>query len=461
MRLMYCVTLALSLCVGVTTAQAVEVFSTPTGVLQWDDEKAYNGYTVISPNTATTSYLIDMKGDVVHEWKTKFRPGLYAELLPNGNLLRGIRFKKDIVPFGGSGSGVQELDWDGNVVWEYIISDKAKVQHHAFQRLENGNTLMLAWESKSYDEAMAKGRKAGTIPTTDGATYAGTKYGGIWPDFVVEIDTEGKEVWSWHAWDHVGTGENQFDINFILPMDGYYGDSDWTHLNALDYIPETDQLLLCSRNFGEIYLIDKKSGEMEYRWGNPSAYGKGKAPSFLDAGDQKLFGPHSAKWLGDGKVLIFDNGWQNPEKNHSRVLILDTKIDKIVWEYKAKNLNSFYSGFQGAVQMLENGNILVTSTNTGHVFEITVGKKPEIVWEFINPWLKNKAVALLTNEHGIVNSGAINLMFNYVHRAYRYAPDYAGLKEKDLSKKTSLFPDAPNWLKLYKEASRMEEFITK
>jgi len=461
MRLMYCMALAFILCTGVTTAQAIEAFSTPTGVLQWDEKQAYNGYTLVSPSTATTSYLIDMKGDVVHEWKTKYKPGLYAELLPNGNLLRGVTFKKLMVPFGGASSGVQELDWDGNVVWEYIISDKKTLQHHTFQRLENGNTLILGWEYKSYDEAMAKGRKPETLPKKNGAISKKMKYGGIWSDFVVEVDAKGKKVWSWHVWDYLGTGKNQFDINFILPMDGPYGDSDWTHFNTIEYIPETGQLLLCGRNFGEIYLIDKKTGKMVYRWGNPFAYGKGKGPSFLDAGDQELFGPHDSTWLGDGKIMIFDNGWQNPEKNRSRIIILDTKTSKIAWEYKAKNSSAFYSAFQGAVQMLENGNMLITSTNTGHVFEITAEEKePEIVWEFISPWMKNKAVALLTEEHAIISPYS-NMMLNYVHRAYRYAPDYAGLKGKDLSKKTVLFPDAPDFVKIYKDLSKMELTVTK
>ena len=36
-----------------------------------------------------TTYLIDMEGNIVHQWDTEYGPGAYAELLPNGNLLRG------------------------------------------------------------------------------------------------------------------------------------------------------------------------------------------------------------------------------------------------------------------------------------------------------------------------------------------------------------------------------------
>lgn len=59
--------LALGLLVGFsTTSYAVESFQTPTGVIRWDKEKAFDGYTLVSPNTGTSSYLLDMEGNIVH-----------------------------------------------------------------------------------------------------------------------------------------------------------------------------------------------------------------------------------------------------------------------------------------------------------------------------------------------------------------------------------------------------------
>ena len=122
-------------------------------------------------------------------------------------MLRAFR-KKDIVPFGDSSAGVQELDWNGKVVWEHSSYDKNHTSHHYFNRMKNGNTLMLAWERKTYAEAMKKGRRAGTIPKGDVAEAHGKKYGDIWPDYLVEVDAQGKEVWSWHVWDYVGNGKD-------------------------------------------------------------------------------------------------------------------------------------------------------------------------------------------------------------------------------------------------------------
>ncbi|MBO4317967.1 MAG: hypothetical protein J5855_06815, partial [Mailhella sp.] len=55
----------------------------------------------------------------------------------------------------------------------------------------------------------------------------------------------------------------------------------------------------------------------------------------------------------------------------------------------------------------------------------------------------------------------INIMFNIVHRAFRYAPDYPGLQGKDLSQKLVLFPDAPKWYEVYDKAYLYKDALPK
>src|SRR5690242_6712393 len=50
--------------------------------------EAQPGYTIVSPIQATGTYLIDNGGHPVHRWTTSNNPGLWAQLLPDGNLLR-------------------------------------------------------------------------------------------------------------------------------------------------------------------------------------------------------------------------------------------------------------------------------------------------------------------------------------------------------------------------------------
>lgn len=434
------------------TALAYEVHDGPTGVMKNVQGKTFDGYTLFAPTVRSTeTYLINMDGDVVHKWNSKYPPGLYAVLLPNGNLLRAASLNNEQpVKIGGAGGMLQEMDWNGNVVWEYRMISPDEIQHHCFDRMPNGNTLILGWERKTPQQLMEKGRKPGTWPEKTVIKRQEVK--DFWIDFVREVDKNGKTVWEWHAWDHLGTGPDQLDINYRLPepVGAGYDSFDWSHFNTLEYLPATDQILLNSRNLSEIYIVDRKTGKIVQRWGNPSAYGKGEKPSWYDDGSQQIFGSHCATMLPNGNIQIFDNGSERPEGNRSRVVEVDLKSGKIVWEYASKMPNSFFSYRQGAAQRLPNNNVLVTSTHNGHLFEVT--PQGEVVWEFVNPISFGKPVPTLSDADA--NKGLDHNSYgNMIHRAYRYGKDYPGLKGRDLSTKTPLVPGYPKFLDVWKPQS--------
>jgi hypothetical protein len=439
----YVVVIALLFSVaGVALAPAYEAHVGPTGVLLYDKGSSYGGYTLFSPMIQDQSvYLIDMEGNLVHKWDTDYAAGSYAMLLENGNLLRGGILGRAPAPLGGAAGIVQEIDWDGNVVWEHKIHNPNEVQHHCFARMPNGNTLILAWERKSIDEFIAKGRDPRKIPVSIPG-FGGGFQNSFWVDFVREVDKAGNVIWEWHVWDHVGTGPHQFDINYKLPdaLGGTDANYDWTHFNSVEYIPETDQVLLNSRNFSEFYIIDHKTGTMLYRWGNPSTHGQGRAPSWLDNGDQKIFGSHSVTPLKNGRVLIFDNGSERAQGNRSAVIEVNIRNGQIEWEYAASTSNSFYTFRQGAAQRLPNGNTFITSSNSGHLFEVTRDKR--IVWDFVSPIVSGAEQCYL--------GGAGGGFGNMIHRAYRYGKDYPGLKGRDLSPKAPLAKSCPEFFKVYK-----------
>jgi hypothetical protein len=422
-------------------AQALESSIQPTGLLVYKQGKALDGYTLVSHNASKRAFLLDMEGNIVHRWNMKYAAGLYAQLLPNGNLLAGgQRPDKAPVNFGGASGMVTEYDWDGNVVWEWEEVSPTYVQHHTFFRMPNGNTLVLGWEYKSYEEAVAKGRDPKSL-NPDGFKNLNKVIKGIWPDYIKEVTRDKKVVWEWHAWDHLGKGKDQLDINFILPKAArYMSEPDWTHGNTVGYVPPSDQIILNSRDFGEFFLINHKTGAIEYRWGNPCAYGAGKCPSFLNDGDQQLFGQHDVEWQPNGNFTIFDNGWHRPEGERSRAVEFDPKTGKIVWQFATNQALAFNSRYQGAVQKLPNGSYLITSSGSGHVMEVTGTDKPEIVWEWFSPLSVDEPKCFVTDAKDFIGHPAEQVLGNTIHRAYRYGKDYSGLQGKDLSKKELFVP---------------------
>ena len=405
-----------------SSAGAYEAINGPTQLIQYNASKAYEGYTLMTPMRSDKSYLIDMFGYVVHTWEHKTKlSGQHFILLENGHILGNTAPVEGPgkLNYGGSTGGLIELDWDGNVVWEWNPGPSDGTLHHDFVRLPNGNTLCNIWEAISYEDAVAGGRRVDQ-----------TTEKGVVTDVIYEIDPDGNVVWKWNAWEHRGMNSKfNLDANYItyvLPEHAH-DNPDWTHFNDVDYDPATDRILTDSREFGEIYILDHKTGDILYRWGNPSAYGAGAPSTFTTPGEQILFGPHDSHWIkeglpGAGNILIFNNGWGRSPINYSSIIEMNPDTGEIVWEYKSNSENAFFSHHIAGSQRLPNGNTLICSGNNGHLFEVTAEK--EVVWEFISPII-GKETTNWMKDAGMRDG-------NSIFRAHRYGSDYPGLKGKTL-----------------------------
>ena len=95
------------------------------------------------------------------------------------------------------------------------------------------------------------------------------------------------------------------------------------------------------------------------------------------------------------------------------------------------NGSNFYSHYQDGAQKLPNGNWLLTTSNDGHVVEVT--KDKDIVWEYANPIRREKVYAV-SNEHGAAGDS--------IHKALRYGKDWPGFQGKDMKPRFQL----PNWV---------------
>ena len=104
-----------------------------TGLLAYDEERATPGFTLFSPLIQDQIYLLNMRGEVVHEWNVTGNSYGYAYLLSNGNLLASA-LAPDAKQDDREGMRyIIEMDWDGRVIWKC----EALGHHHDFLRFHN------------------------------------------------------------------------------------------------------------------------------------------------------------------------------------------------------------------------------------------------------------------------------------------------------------------------------------
>jgi hypothetical protein len=369
------------------------------------------GSTLYQPTNGTDAVLVDEFGNVKHTWPGVFTPALSVRLRPDGRLLRTIS--------AGPSSGVQLVDWNGLVEWEYDANTPERTPHHDATFLPNGNVLILCRDDHTGAEAVALGRD----PATVGANWS--------PEEILEVQPTGPNtgviVWNWKVQDHlvqdfdptkpdfgvIADHPHRIDVNYANVTGG---NGDWNHANSLDYDPHLDQIVISCRRFSEVWIIDHstttaeaatgsggnsgRGGDLLWRWGNPEAYGRGTGA------DQQLFQQHDAQWIPDGRpgagnLLVFSNGNDRPIGPSSSVeeLVLPAlgpgntyPIGPTapwgpvapVWTYlDPVDPLSFYTPFMGGCERLPNGNTMICLAASGILRE--VAPDGTTVHEFQNP----------------------------------------------------------------------------
>ena len=424
---------------------------TTVGLIQHNPGTLDDGFVLFAPTRSNTTYLIDKCGKEVKSWTSTYNPGLSCYLLSDGTLLRTGVVQSQSFNAGGHGGVIEKIDWNGNVIWTYFISDATNWQHHDVKALPNGNILVIAWESKTNTQAIAKGRNPLLVPTT------------LWSEQILEIQptgaTGGNIVWEWHLWDHliqdfdntkpdfgaVNTNPQLLNINYKATSDN----SDWIHLNSIDYNVALDQILVSSRVLNEIWVIDHSTssaeaashsggnsgngGDFLFRWGNPLAYNTGTSTQF--------FGQHNAQWIQTGlpyenQIMVFNNGNGRTGGNYSTIEIINPPVDgfnytsslpylpaSTSWIYNDGNPNNFYAQLTSGCQQLSNGNVLFCNGPKGTFKEISASGT--ILWEYINP----------VSVTGILTQGT-TAASNSAFRCTFYPSSYSGFNNQLFSSPT-------------------------
>jgi hypothetical protein len=317
-----------------------------------DPEKAWPGYTLFAPSGAgDRAYLIDMDGEVAHEWALPYPPGLYGYLTERRTLVLNGRIVEEPTRFLSTqpwkAGVIAELDWDGNLLWEVRHPD----HHHDGRLLRNGNVVLLCI-ARLPDEIAAQVRGG----------QAGTEHeGAIYGDYVVEMTKSGEVVWEWRAWEHLDPATHPITAAQDLRHE-------WTHGNTIFEMPDGN-LLLSFRNISTVVIVERASGEIVWELGAPP-----------------LAQQHAPNVLENGNILIFDNGTHRVDHPvpHSRVIEVDPATKEIVWSYQEHYPFDFFSPYISGAQRLPNGNTLICEGSFGRIFEVTMER--EVVWEYVNPY---------------------------------------------------------------------------
>jgi hypothetical protein len=387
----------------------------------------FEGYTLFSVTGAppATTYLIDNDFNHIQTWTHDNGPASMPYLIPgdvmgleNTHLIYPYRVANPTMDFEGVGGGVQCLDWDGNVLWEYELSNHNYQHHHDVEPLPNGNVLMIAWEKRTLNEAEAAGRTVINNPLNQMWSFA---------IFEVGPDDNGDVVvhWEWHLWDHLiqdadAADENYgvvadhpelFDINLgdVGTASGPGGaNADWMHVNSIAYRADVDQIVFSARNHDEIFVIDHsttteeaaghsggnsgKGGDFLYRWGNPQNYDRGGEE------DHILDYQHGINWIpagspGEGHFLLFNNYHDTtvsphlgaalefvpPMDENGNYTLIDGQPygpESYTWESPA----DYPTFMQGGAFRLPNGNTLITDADSALIEEIT--ENGTVVWSY-------------------------------------------------------------------------------
>ena len=344
------------------------------GLLVCDPHRATPGVTLFSPLNGKATYIIGLRGDVLHQWEHPLVNGTYGYLLDNGNLLWAGRLAGRPAAHGRARRADSRIRLERQgAVGAHARRPASRFpppaeRQHPLPRLGGG----------AAGDRRAHPRRACRHGHPDGCMYG---------DNIFEITPDGKTVWEWHACRDMEVEKYPLICNQLR--------DEFAHANAISPLPNGD-IYISFRRLNMIGLIDKQTRKMKWQHRDDS------------------FGmQHDCAPLPNGNITLFANGINTTTNPFSRVIELDPRTHKTVWEYRAKPAYTFFSPHISGAQRLPTGNTLICEGQWGRLFEVT--PEGEIVWEYVSPFMGPDRAGDPSNE---------------VFRAYRYAADSPQIRNR-------------------------------
>ena len=365
--------------------------------------QSYDGYTLYFPQGGTKAFLVDNAGNTYHTWTfpTNKATTYATYMLAGGSLMRTVNHQGNSFTGGPISGEVQKVDWNGNVLWDFVYSTTDYCTHHDICPMPNGNVLLISYERKSAAQAV----QAGCSQSIE-----------IWSEKIVEVEpvgaTGGNIVWEWHAWDHLVQEYDPSKSNYGVVAShpellniNYKTNKDWLHMNGIDYNPALDQIAFSSHNLCEVYVIDHsttsaeaashsggnagKGGDLLYRWGNP--------PAYMAPGTANFNVVHDAHWvpaddpLHPGYLAGYNNKggagvktcvdlFEPPLNGYNYTYVPGAAYSPATYAWR-HTYSGNVSTNNGNSQQLPNGNTLICIGMSGFIYEINQAQ--------VQVWSKN------------------------------------------------------------------------
>ena len=324
------------------------------GVTYYDEYQSAGGFTLFAPQTGNGRVvLINMHGDVEHEWNLPIRPGRDAVILNHGNLGYNGSHEKSAELYSAwdiwHGGHFMEVTPGGDIVWEY----EDIFHHHDAQWLPNGHILYAA--AAPIDVKDGKGLFNSKVPLEMQQRP--------FSDVVREVNRKGEVVWEWNAIEHLSVED--YHIHECFNIDNAKERLHWPMINGVHQHGKLVYLSL--RTTSGIIAVNKETKNIEWEL---------KYPFVAQQHDPSI--------TPDETLICFDNGNIRPSSiHHSRIVEYDIKTKELVWSYADEMPPAFFSPYMGSVQRLWNDNTMICESAFGRIFEVT--PEGETVWEYVIP----------------------------------------------------------------------------
>lgn len=313
----------------------VDPESDRSGVLEHNRERSAPGWNLFSPRLRSEAILVSTDGRVGHRWRLDSSPWQHVEPLPEGGLL--VLLKDE---------GLIRIDSRSRVLWRY----EGPVHHD----------LSVDSAGRIHALTRARERRPDLHPEID-----------LVVDRIAVLSADGEAIRETSLLDLVLESPYSFvlpdfrvrsfeqDYPFLRILHANHVEVFDGRLAHLSPLFEAGNTLVSLRTPSTVFITDPQRREILWAWG-----------------PNNLVYPHHPTLLDNGNLLIFNNG-----VDRSEVLELEPLERRVVWRYTAED---FYSRTRGSVQRLDNGNTLITESDTGYVFEVT--PEGDRVWVFANPF---------------------------------------------------------------------------